>query len=181
MPFISQTSISSSPFGAVTSRPLIVSLTVSIFNVSIGCLYLNQCLLYAALEVASEFLYCRLYRHHRRVTQRTEALEEDLVGEIVEQLDVTRHAFVAMHSLKYLHQPACSFSAGCAPAAGLVLVKVRQTARSLKDIGSLVHDDDTAGPEHRAGGGNRFVVHVCLLTLFGGENRNTRAAGNYGL
>src|SRR5690554_861704 len=101
MPLSSQTSISSSPFGALTSLPSIVSLTVSICLPSLVRSHrpdLHQIVLDPALEIGAEFVYRRLHGHRRRVAEGAEALAQDLVGQVVEQFDIARPALIPRHA-----------------------------------------------------------------------------------
>ena len=55
-------------------------------------------------------------------------------------------------------EPVGSLAAGRTFAARLVAIELRHAQHGADDAGIFVHDDDAAGAEHRAGGGNAFKV-----------------------
>src|SRR4029450_7229421 len=84
--------------------------------------------------------------------------------------------FVTMHPVEDLVEPARAFATRRTPPARLVFVKMGDVARRLEDVGGLVHDDHAARAEHRPCGGDRLVIERDFLALFGGQDRNRRAA-----
>ena len=89
-------------------------------------------------------------------------------------------ASARLDALEDFHQPVRALAAGRAPAARLVLIELRQVLRGLEHVHGLVHHDEAAGADHRAGGDQALVVHPHIFPddVFGGHDVDRRAAGD---
>src|SRR6185437_2554779 len=63
-----------------------------------------------------------------------------------------------VYAFEHLHGPVGALPAGGALATGLVPVELRDLQGNVEDRGRVVHDDDRARAEHRAGLGHRVEV-----------------------
>src|SRR6185503_16362052 len=99
------------------------------------------------------------------VAERAEGAAEDVVAEVDQRLEVGLLALAVLESLECLHEPPRAFAAGCALAAGLMLVELRPAEHGTEHTRGLVEDLQRAGAEHRAGLADRLEVegHVEML------------------
>ena len=77
-------------------------------------------------------------------------------------------------------EPARTFSARRTLAARLVVVEVAQALKGFNHAHVFVHDDNRAGTQHRAGFGNRVIVHIGLHHDIGRQHGRGRTTGNNG-
>src|SRR5690606_27043164 len=76
-----------------------------------------------------------------------------------------------------------SLAARRAPSARFVLIKFGQILRRFHYIDGFIHNDHSAGTEHRTRGDDTFVIERDVLSddLAGVHNIYAGTAGNYGL
>ncbi len=122
-----------------------------------------------------------LHRHRRGVAERADRAALDVVGHGVEQGQVFHLALAMFDAVDHAPQPAGAFAARRALAAALVLIEVGQAQQALDHAAPLVHHDDRARAEHRAGLGDGVVVHRDVHHRLGRQHRRGRAAGDHGL
>src|SRR5688500_255546 len=105
---------------------------------------------YPPLELRPEMLDQALDRPGGGVAEGADGVALDLLGDVVELVDV---ADVGVALTKLLHRPphpAGALAARGALAAALMLVEIADAADRTYDVGRLVHDDDGGGAEARA-------------------------------
>src|SRR5665213_410723 len=92
--------------------------------------------------------------HGSGVAQRTERAAEHAFCEITDHRDVFRGAEARMETVQHLAQPARAFTAGNAPAAGFVRVKMHDAACEVDHAGVFVDYNESTGTKHRASSGD---------------------------
>src|SRR5262249_27492832 len=128
-------------------------------------------------KLVAEFLHDADGGHRRGITERTEGAAQHVIRKVADQVDILSAAQAGVKSLQHFVEPACSFAARDAPAAGFVRVEVHDAARHIHHAGVFVDDHHAAGPEHGAGLGDGVVIHgnVDFVSL---EDRTGTAAGD---
>src|SRR5690349_11592081 len=134
MPIRSATRMTSSPLAAVTSTPSTTSVTMSVFlATSVISVRSYQGLLGQprsgpALDVVQVVLAEELQRRHDRrrgaVAQAAERAAEDVVGGVLEGVQVLDGALAGQDPAVRAHHPVVALAARSALAAGLVVVEL---------------------------------------------------------
>src|SRR3990172_4857283 len=85
----------------------------------------NQALLMVdvILELVAKMVDERAHRHCRRVTQRADGASLDVVGNVVQEIEVFRLAAARLDAVDHAIQPAGAFAARRALAARFLLIK----------------------------------------------------------
>src|SRR6266481_1959906 len=102
MPAIFAASMRFIPFGAPTSLPSIVSLTVSAILVA------------GLFKFAAVILQERLDRPRGGFAERADRLAVDVVGDLEQQIDVLRSAVACLDTMEHFLHPKRAFPAWCA-------------------------------------------------------------------
>src|SRR3954451_634163 len=129
------------------------------------------------LELLAESVHVARDRHRRRVAERAEALAEDAVADVEQQVEVALLRAPVLERVEDLHHPPRADAARRALAARLVHIELRDTEAELHHAAAVVDRDDRARPEHRAGLRERVVVER-WVDLGRGEDRRRRSAGD---
>src|SRR6185437_10954591 len=159
MPASAAASTSDMPLGAVTSRSLMDSVTVSVSTVAISrprprpaaggragmprgtrsrqgrrlvveardWAVLREraaALVDVALELVAEVGDVARHRHRHRVAQRAQAVAEDAVAHVQQQVELPLARLAHLNAADDVHAPAGTLAAGRALAAALVLVEL---------------------------------------------------------
>eukprot|EP00227_Mantoniella_beaufortii_P011202 CAMPEP_0197590548 /NCGR_PEP_ID=MMETSP1326-20131121/11475_1 /TAXON_ID=1155430 /ORGANISM="Genus nov. species nov., Strain RCC2288" /LENGTH=441 /DNA_ID=CAMNT_0043155651 /DNA_START=195 /DNA_END=1517 /DNA_ORIENTATION=- len=132
----------------------------------------------AALELGAEVADEALHGPGRGVAQRADGVALDLLGELLQHVDLLQPRVALLHALHDGVQPPRALTAGRALAAGLVLVEVGEARDGVHHVGALVHDDDGGGAEAGLRGLERVEVHEHLLAHLLGDERHGGAAGD---
>src|SRR5476651_2203070 len=179
MPAISQACRMVMPAGTSISLP-------SILIVGIVCSPpLFRCQLFgaradAALHFRPEMPDQSLYRPRRAVGERANRVTLDLLGDVVQRIDLLNSRVARDHAFHYAPYPAEPFAAGRALATALVLVEVGQTSDRLDDVGRLVHDDNRCRAEAALLVLQRVEVHQDRVADRLGQHRRRRTTENDG-
>src|SRR5437016_5114848 len=128
-------------------------------------------------KLTAEFLHNADGGHSGGVAERAKCTPEHVFREFGDQVDILTAAQASVKTFQHFAQPGGSFTAGNAPSAGFVRVKMHDTARHVHHAGVFVHHHHAAGAHHAAGLGNRVVIHW-QVDLVGGHQRAGTAAGN---
>src|SRR3954470_929872 len=113
-----------------------------------------------ALELVAEVGDVARHRHRHRVAQWAQAVAEDAVAHVQQQVELALAGRAHLDAADDVHAPARALAAGRALAAALVLVELRDAQGQLHHASAVVDHDDSAGADHRAGGRDRLVVDL---------------------
>ncbi len=128
-------------------------------------------------ELVAEAVDVARDRHRGGVAERAQALAEDAVADVEQQLEVGLRRVPVLDPVQKLHHPARPLAARRALPARLVLVELGDAQAELHHAGAVVDHDHRAGAEHRAGPGDRVEIEA-RVELVGREHRHRRAARN---
>src|SRR5215467_4634528 len=131
------------------------------------------------LKLAAPFFHDADRGHRCRISERAECAAQHVLREVGDEVDVCFATETGVKALERLAQPGGSFAARDAPATGLVRVEVHDAASHVHHAGVFVHYDHATGAQHRAGFGDRIVVHGDV-NFVGGEKRAGASTGNDG-
>src|SRR5476651_2080681 len=134
----------------------------------------------AALHFRPEMPDQSLDRPRRAVGERANRVAFDLLGDVVQRIDLLDPRVARDHPLHHAPDPTESLAAGRALATALVLVEVGQTGDRLDDVGRLVHDDDRCRAEAALLVLQRVEVHQDRVADRLGQHRRRRTTGNDG-
>ena len=95
-----------------------------------------------ALHLRPEMPDQALYRPDTTISQRTDRVTFDLLGDIPEHIDFLNLGVSGDHAGHHPIDPAHAFTARRTLTATLMPVEMAQTGNRLDDIGRLVHHDD---------------------------------------
>src|SRR5687767_4884922 len=126
------------------------------------------------LELVAEQLDVGHDGHGGRVAERAERLAEDHVADVPQLVDLGKPALAVLELGEDVLHPVRALAAGRALAARLVAVELRHVERQVDHAHLVVDEDAAARADHRAGGGDRFVVErdVELIRQHGGHRRS---------
>src|SRR3954447_801853 len=113
-----------------------------------------------ALELVAEVGDVARHRHRHRVAQRAQAVAEDAVAHVQQQVELALARLAHLDAADDLHAPARALAAGRALAAALVLVELRDAQRQQLHAGAFLSPDDRGLAVLRAGGRVRLVVDL---------------------
>src|SRR5690242_21104829 len=130
------------------------------------------------LELAAEMLDEALHRQRGSVAERADRAPLDVVGDVRQHVEVLGPAVAVLDAIDHAPHPAGALAAGRALAARFLEVEVRQPQQALHHATRLVEHDDGARAEHRAGLGDRVVIHREPHHHVARQHRRRRAAGN---
>ena len=133
------------------------------------------------LDLVAERPDQALHRPGCCVSQSADSVTLDLVGELFEHVDFSEVSVAELHALEHIDHPASTLTAGCALAAALVSVELRQTEDGVDDVGLVVHDDDSSGTETRPAVLQVIEVHDGLRALLLVEHGHRGATWDDGL
>src|SRR5918992_763690 len=102
-------------------------------------------------ELVAELADVARDRHRSRVTQRTEALAEDAVADVEQQIELRVLRVAGLDLLQQLYLPARPLAARGALPAGLVHVELRHPQAELHHARAIVDHDHPGRAHHRAG------------------------------
>src|SRR6516162_6559764 len=97
--------------------------------------------------------------HCGGVAERAEGASEHVLGKLADQVNVFGASEAGMEAIEHLLEPGGALTAGDAPAAGFVGVKMHDAPRHIHHASVFVNDDHAARAEHRPGFGDSVVVH----------------------
>src|SRR5438067_9744326 len=101
------------------------------------------------LELVAELVDVAGDRHRGRVAERAEALAEDAVADVEQQVELALLCAPVLDLVQELHHPARPLAARRALAARLVHVELRDAEPELNHAGPVVDHDHGARAEHR--------------------------------
>ena len=133
------------------------------------------------LHVSSEVSNESLHRPRGGVTQSTDSVTFDLVGQLFEHVDLSEVGVSEFHTLQHIDHPASALAARGALTAGLVLVELGETQDSVDHIGLVVHHDDGSCSQAGLAVLKIVKVHESILALSPGQHGHGRTTGNDGL
>lgn len=114
------------------------------------------------------------------LTQSTDGVTLDLLGELLEHVDFALAGISGLETLHHLHGPFAALTAGSALTARLVLVEGRQTGDGADDICGLVHDNDGSCAQTGLGVLEGVEVHELVVGHGLGDDGSRRATGDNG-
>ena len=114
------------------------------------------------------------------VGQGADGAAGHIVADGIEQIQVFHAPLAVGDAVDDAVQPAGTFAAGGALAAGFFVVEIAQALKRFDHAHVFVHHDNRAGAEHGAGFGDGVVIHIQPHHNFGGQHRRGRAAGDHG-
>jgi hypothetical protein len=135
-------------------------------------------LLDTSLKLRSEVSDKTLNRPGEGLSQSANSVTLNLLGELLEHVNLTLTGLTLLKSLHHLLCPLATLSARCALAATLVAVEVAETADSSDNIGALIHNDNSSSAESRLAVLEGIEVHQLVITDVLGENRSRRTTGD---
>src|SRR5476651_208827 len=141
MPAISQACRMVMPACTSISLPLILIVGISLLPALLGR-QLFGAHADAALHLRPEMPDQSLYRPRRAVSERANRVTLDLLGDVVQRIDLLNSRVARDHAFHHAPYPAEPFAAGRALATALMLVEIGEPRDRLDDVGRLVHDDD---------------------------------------
>src|SRR5687768_18325667 len=126
MPSLFVASMTVLPSGTSSVLPSISS--------SIMLLYVMRHETRLVLDVMHEFVAIVLdesaHRHRRRVTQRADRAALDVVGDVVQKVEIFELALAVLDTVDHAVEPAGALAARRALPAGFFIVEVRQIGRA---------------------------------------------------
>src|SRR6476659_5391452 len=183
--------MTSSPGLASMARPSIVTVTVVFFGASGGVSDTGDLrriddrapVLDVVLELVPEQLEGRRQRRRGRRAEHADRglpgrpgqAGTDVVGHVQQEVEVARPAVAVDDPLEHPLQPRCAFTARGALAAALAGEEADDAPARLHHVGGVVHDDDGAGAEHRAGPVDGGLVEREVDLLLGEPGRRGAA------
>lgn len=129
-------------------------------------------LLHPRLELGSEVTDKTLDRPGKSLTQSADSVTFDLLGELLEHVNLPLTALTLLESAHDLLSPLAALSARSALAATFVAVEVAETADGSDDIGALVHDNNGCGTETRLAVLETVKVHDLVVADVLGQDRS---------
>src|SRR5438309_12038291 len=81
-------------------------------------------------------------RHRGRVAERAEAVAEDPVAHVEQEVELVLLGAAVLDPVQELHHPARPLATRCALPARLVHVELRYPEAELDEAGAIVDDDD---------------------------------------
>ena len=138
-------------------------------------------LLNASLKFRAEVTDKTLDRPGESLTQGTDSVTLNLLGEFLEHVDFALLGDTGFETLHHLHGPLAALTAGSALATTLVLVEGGETADGADDVGALVHDDYGGGSETGLRVFQGVEVHELVVADGFGDNGCRRSTGDNGL
>src|SRR5215207_8492559 len=100
------------------------------------------------LKLGPELVDVARDRHRGSVAERTEALAEDPVADVEEQVEIPLRRRPGLDRVQDLHHPPRALAARRALAAALVHVELRDAEPELHDAAAVVDDDDRTRAKH---------------------------------
>src|SRR5208337_908395 len=94
----------------------------------------------------SELFHERHGGHRCRVSERTECLSQHVLSQVIDVVDVLLQPSTRMEARERLLQPVGAFTAGDAPAATFMLIKLDGAQRELHNAGRIIEHNHPAGP-----------------------------------
>src|SRR3954471_15323849 len=101
-------------------------------------------------ELVAELRHAGRDRHRGRVAEHAQALADDPVADVEQDVDVLLRRAAVLDRLEDLHEPARPDAARRALAARLVHVELRDAQRELDDARAVVDRADHAGSDEEA-------------------------------
>jgi len=138
------------------------------------CLEVVDPLLHLGSETSDE----SLHGPGSCVSQSTDRVTFNLVGKLLEHVDLCEVCVSNLHSLEHVDHPAGSLSAGGALSTALVSVELGESQDGIDDVGLVVHHDDGGGTESASSVLEVVKVHEGLVALLLGQHRHRGATGN---
>src|SRR5690242_9264782 len=111
------------------------------------------------LELGAEVRDEALHRQRGRVAECADRASLDVVRDVRQHVEVLGATVAVLDAIDHPPHPAGALATRRALAARLFEVEVRQAQQALHHAPRLVEDDDGARAEHRAGLGDRVVIH----------------------
>jgi len=133
------------------------------------------------LQLGSEVADQTLDGPGESLTQGTDGVALDLLGQLLEHVDLTLAGVAGLHALHHLHGPLATLAAGGALTTRLVLVEGRQAGDGANNVGRLVHDDDGRGTQTSLVVLERVKVHELVVSHGLRDDGSRRATGNDGV
>ena len=124
------------------------------------------------LHVSSEMPNESLHRPRGGVTQSTDSVTFNLIGQLLEHIDLSEVGISKFHALKHIDHPASTLAARGALTAGLVLVELGETQDSVDDVGLVVHHNDSSCSQAGLAILKIVEVHESILALPSGQHGN---------
>ena len=119
-------------------------------------------------------------REHGGICQCANGAAGHVVAHAVEQFQIVGTAFATGDAVHDTVEPARTFAAGRALAAGFFVVEIAQPLQGFDHAHVFVHHDNRARTEHGPGFGNAVIVHVQAHHNVAGQHGRGRTAGNNG-
>ena len=127
------------------------------------------------LELVAELVHVTRDRHRGRIAERAEALAEDAVAHVEQEVELVLVGAAVVDLPQDLHHPARTLAARRALPAGLVHVELRHAQPQLHHAAAVVDRDHRARTEQRPRRSERVEVER-RVDLVGGQHRNRRAS-----
>src|ERR1017187_5724503 len=161
------------PFGATTSLPSMVSLTVMMSGMSV--LLRSVAVLARLLEFAAVLGYKGFHRPSGSFAERTDRFAVDVVRNIPQQVHILGAAVAVFDAMEHFLHPQRAFAARRALAARLMRIELRDVERALDDIDRVIQHNHPARARHRAGFAQRLEIerHINLVGLQHGHRAAT--------
>ena len=121
-----------------------------------------------------------LQRPSKRLTQSADSVTLNLLGQLLEHVDLTLAGLAFVKAVHNLVGPLRALTAGCALSAGLVVVELGKAGDGTDNVGGLVHDDDGGGTETRLCILERIEVHELVVADVLGKNGCRGTTGDDG-
>jgi hypothetical protein len=138
-------------------------------------------LLDAGLQLGAEVTDQTLDGPGEGLTQSANSVTLNLLGELLEHVDLTLAGVANLHALHHLLGPLATLTAGGALTARLVAVERGETGDSAHNVGGLIHDDDGGGTQTSLGVLKGVEVHKLVVGDRLRNNGSRRTAGNDGI
>lgn len=132
----------------------------------------------AGLQLGAEVTDQTLDGPGKGLTQSADGVTLDLLGQLLEHVDLTLAGLTLLHTLHHLHGPLAALTAGSALTARLVLVEGGQTRDGANNVGRLVHDDNGSGTETTLRVLQGVEVHELVVTNGLGKDGSRGSTGN---
>src|SRR5690606_5576820 len=95
-------------------------------------------------EVLPEMTNCTGHRPCSCVAERADGLAFDLLGNVVQQVDVVRPSFAMFDAVQYFFHPAGTFPAGATLTARFMVIKSSKVPEVAHNTGGFIHHDKTS-------------------------------------
>src|SRR3954447_2196324 len=129
-------------------------------------------------ELCAELRDAARDRHRSGVTQYTQALADDAVADVEQNLEILIRRGAFLDGAKDLHEPARADAARRALAARLVHVELRDAERKLDDAGAIVERGDHSGADEEALLAERVRIEL-RVELARDHHRERRASDHH--